>query len=278
MPICQYCGRQLAEGEVCYCRQQNTAPQQGVPYPQNPNQYQNPQNPYPNQYQNPQNPYQNQYQQSPYPNPQQYQNMYQDPNGQPPKKKGMSTGCLVALIIGIILLVIGVPICGVLAAILVPSMMGYMKKSNISSANAAAKTYYNAAQTALVDLDMEDVRLDGTYMISSAGNQDVPFEVSRFESSFRGNVPEDIQGCSYVFVIEDGSCIYSAIEDDGTLGSYPRAVTTTGAYDCNDEFYDFSDLSFDKMVEAAREYVENASSYSYGYDDEYTGDYQFSYN
>ena len=49
MPLCQYCGRELENGEICNCQQQDAAPQQGVPYPnpaqqnvpypQNPNQY-----------------------------------------------------------------------------------------------------------------------------------------------------------------------------------------------------------------------------------------------
>lgn len=42
-------------------------------------------------------------------------------------------------------LVVVIAIIGVLAAILVPSMMGYVKKSRLKTANGNAKTAYNAA-------------------------------------------------------------------------------------------------------------------------------------
>ena len=41
-------------------------------------------------------------------------------------------------------LVVVIAIIGVLAAILVPSMMGYVKKSRLKTANGNAKTAYNA--------------------------------------------------------------------------------------------------------------------------------------
>ena len=67
MPFCQNCGRPLAEGEVCQCRNMQGAPQNS-PYMKNPGQpYQNA--PYPGQ-PNPQ-----------YPGQQQYQYQYQQ--GQP---------------------------------------------------------------------------------------------------------------------------------------------------------------------------------------------------
>lgn len=50
-------------------------------------------------------------------------------------------------------LIVVIAIIGVLAAILVPSMLGYVKKSNIAAANSNAKTLYNAAVSALTDLD-----------------------------------------------------------------------------------------------------------------------------
>ena len=99
-----------------------------------------------------------------------------------------------------------------------------------------------------------------------ARENDVPFDETEFKSYLMNYVSEDMVNYSYVFVIENGNCIYSAVEVDGSVGSYPRSVTTSGGYDCNDEFYDFDELSFDKMVDAARQYVQNAPS-GIGYDD-----------
>ena len=50
-------------------------------------------------------------------------------------------------------LIVVIAIIGVLAAILVPSMLGYVRKSKVSSANTSAKNCYDAVNTTLVELD-----------------------------------------------------------------------------------------------------------------------------
>ena len=56
-------------------------------------------------------------------------------------------------------LVVVIAIIGVLAAILVPSMMGYVKKSRLKTANGNAKTAYNTAAGALADLETSGVQV-----------------------------------------------------------------------------------------------------------------------
>ena len=48
-------------------------------------------------------------------------------------------------------LVVVIAIIGVLAAILVPSMLGYVKKSRLKTANSNAKTAYNAVSAMITD-------------------------------------------------------------------------------------------------------------------------------
>lgn len=48
-------------------------------------------------------------------------------------------------------LIVVIAIIGVLAAILVPSLSGYVKKSKLQSANSSAKTAYNALATYVTD-------------------------------------------------------------------------------------------------------------------------------
>lgn len=52
-------------------------------------------------------------------------------------------------------LIVVIAIIGVLAAILVPTMLGYVTKSKCSSANSAAKNLQSAINTGLIDLDGE---------------------------------------------------------------------------------------------------------------------------
>ncbi|MDE5885892.1 MAG: type II secretion system GspH family protein [Oscillospiraceae bacterium] len=52
-------------------------------------------------------------------------------------------------------LIVVIAIIGVLAAILVPSMLGYVKKSKVSSMNSNAKNLFDACNTALVEMDTE---------------------------------------------------------------------------------------------------------------------------
>ena len=53
----------------------------------------------------------------------------------------------------LIQLIVVIAIIGVLAAILVPAMLGYVKKSKIQAANSAASQMVKAANSALEEMD-----------------------------------------------------------------------------------------------------------------------------
>lgn len=190
MPFCQNCGRALAAGEVCNCQPSPYLNQPGAPPSQG------------------------------IPYPQNYQNVYQT-GQQPPKQNKALIGCLIAGGIGLV----SIPVLGILAAILVPAMLGYTAKANTSSANAAAKTCYKAASTALADLDAEDRLEPGVYIITNLpGKEDVnaPYDTAELHELFAQyyEVTAD-----YFFVVEGTQVTYAAVCDDAshqTIGTYPR--------------------------------------------------------
>lgn len=57
-------------------------------------------------------------------------------------------------------LIVVIAIIGVLAAILIPSMMGYVKNSRLKSANANAKVVYNAANSYATQMQVEGRKVD----------------------------------------------------------------------------------------------------------------------
>ncbi|MGN0586149.1 MAG: type II secretion system protein, partial [Oscillospiraceae bacterium] len=58
-------------------------------------------------------------------------------------------------------LIVVIAIIGVLAAILVPSMLGYVRNSRITSANSNAKQVYNACASALTEASIGGKSVSG---------------------------------------------------------------------------------------------------------------------
>ena len=67
-------------------------------------------------------------------------------------------------------LIVVIAIIGVLAAILVPSLMGYVKKAKLSGANSSARSLYDAAMTACRENDVVKPIPEGIYTDTSAPN------------------------------------------------------------------------------------------------------------
>ena len=118
-------------------------------------------------------------------------------------------------------LIVVIAIIGVLAAILVPSMLGYVKKSKVASANTEAKTFFNAIATALTEWDSvsDDVgNCEATAIadITSNGGKDLADAIKEYAD------PADIDevACS----IEDMACTAVGIKDGKYAGGYPQQL------------------------------------------------------
>jgi len=92
-------------------------------------------------------------------------------------------------------LIVVIAIIGVLAAILVPAMMGYIAKSRLQSANAAAKNLRSGAQTANVEIQANDVGanlLDGA-IITTGEEIFNARNTSASDSGFSFTNPADVK-------------------------------------------------------------------------------------
>ncbi len=213
MGFCRNCGRPLAENEVCSCTSGATQNPQAVPPPQV---YQNAQQPYVQQ------PYAQQPVQQPVQQPYVQQPVYMQA---PPQQQKKSHGCLIA---ALIIIPIFLLLTAVLAAILVPSMLGYMAKSKTVSANALTRNISLSASSVLADLEASDIDVKGTYIITSGfeSNVNVKIDAAAFVDALEGYCA-DAADTEYFVVVMDGKCVYAAAEnkdDKKYIGSSPTGA------------------------------------------------------
>ena len=130
-------------------------------------------------------------------------------------------------------LIVVIAIIGVLAAILVPSMLGYVKKSNVAAANSNAKSLFNAVQTACTDMDSAGAAVSGgdysfgtaTTNGCTAATGDLKTKVSTYFNSVSQLATADAR-------ISDSACTCCVVNKNssgGYFGRYPNATTVDGA-------------------------------------------------
>ena len=145
-------------------------------------------------------------------------------------------------------LIVVIAIIGVLAAILVPSMLGYVKKSKVSSANSAANSLQKAINTALVEVDEESQKAGDFGTVSSNGSAltGVPTGVSNFKDKV-DNYMEKAKNKVWEAQCKSGVCIAAAIQVDSTYtGTSPAGVITV------DNYTKYSGKAHEACVEAAK--------------------------
>ena len=129
-------------------------------------------------------------------------------------------------------LIVVIAIIGVLAAILVPSMLGYVKKSKVSGMNTNAKNLFDAANTALVELDSENFSgtfPDGAVEVGGATTSDSDAFKKKVANYFEG-IKDFESANAKVSVVS--RVAKSAMVSDGTYyGCYPTPNTVDHATD-----------------------------------------------
>lgn len=136
-------------------------------------------------------------------------------------------------------LIVVIAIIGVLAAILVPAMLGYVKKSKIQSANSAAATILKAANSALAELDEIDQSVgNGCYghgSVTGGGGATVDNSlIGYMESYFDGAKSATyrvgvVNGVAVVCVAKSGQ-YWGTSPAAYTAKNYPSTASASGAY------------------------------------------------
>ena len=148
-----------------------------------------------------------------------YQNLYQS-GEEPPKQK--HAGCIIAFVVALVLFLI----LGVLAAILVPAMIGYVRKSRTAK---TADAGYKAASNALYDLKETDDLKNSTYIITNIPGEydfNAPFDTKALHEAVSSDFADGANGrYTYFFVVEGDEVTYTAVRDEEHLDyicTYPR--------------------------------------------------------
>ncbi len=152
-----------------------------------------------------------------------------DPNA-PKKKSGVGT---IILIIAIPLVLIALVVCGILAAILVPAMIGYTNKSKLVSQNSYSTSICKAINSALTEMDEEGYNVGGNYFICSNANNSFCFDSESDDLDYddlNDRINEyfmDSSECEWFAIIERGSATYVASAkswDSEFVGTYPSST------------------------------------------------------
>lgn len=141
-------------------------------------------------------------------------------------------------------LIVVIAIIGVLAAILVPTMLGYVRKSKISSINTAASNVYKAINSALTELDEEGIDISGCLILNYdgtawstdetgddtlEGNLGADSKFDKKVENFFASISKVKSGAARV---DGGACVAVAVAQDKTYtGTYPTGVVTNETYE-----------------------------------------------
>ncbi len=154
-------------------------------------------------------------------------------------------------------LIVVIAIIGVLAAILVPAMLGWVKKSKIQAANADAKTIMTNINAGLEEMDEEGETpvTTGWYSngnIGEAASTNAQWIKAKGYASFYGDT---VATGAYSVRIQDGVAICCVAKSGKYYGTYPAALTNKN-YDSK---MTSNNISYAQSV-ALSEYSRNHSS------------------
>ncbi|MBR6386494.1 MAG: type II secretion system protein [Ruminococcus sp.] len=122
-------------------------------------------------------------------------------------------------------LIVVIAIIGVLAAILVPSMLGYVKKSKIQSANSAAATILKAANSALEELDEANKNTTALDTGGTPLTHALPDATADELWDYMKSYFDDVDNADFALEIDNGVAICCGAKAGAYYGSSPIVYT-----------------------------------------------------
>lgn len=158
-------------------------------------------------------------------------------------------------------IIIVIAIIGVLAAILVPAMLGYIKKSKLRSADLSAETVARAANSALEELSENDCDFETNQSyhhlrgadFTDPGDTPVADDPDTLYT-YMADYCDDLMGMEFALFIKDGVCIVTSAASGKYYGTYPQLYTNKNygtEYDPQD--------AINALGDALAKYTENHS-------------------
>ncbi len=134
------------------------------------------------------------------------------------KKKGFT----------LIELIVVIAIIGVLTGILVPAMLGYIRKAKITAANSGASQVIKTANIMLSEQEEDFALEDGRYALNCTAEQasggafgDIEEEVEQYILEFDDSLTE----LPFALQIEEGFAVAAATKNGKYFGTYPAHLT-----------------------------------------------------
>lgn len=122
-------------------------------------------------------------------------------------------------------LIVVIAIIGVLAAILVPSMIGYVKKAKIQGANSTASTLQRALSAYIHDLGVYDSSIpEGMHTISNGTYTADENAMDGFGDAMKDYFNE-IEEIDAAYYIVSGECVAVCVKSGNYYGTYPAVFT-----------------------------------------------------
>ena len=144
-------------------------------------------------------------------------------------------------------LIVVLAVIGVLTAVLVPSVMGYVKKARFAAANANAKSLLNAGMLACRESDVTKPIPEGIYTQNAGKTYGVDYHENETMNKYiKQHFPQADETLWAVMVKDDVVTAAFVVSDKHAkcIGTYPHP---------NKEDFSLDDKSFEAVLEYAEE-------------------------